>query len=100
VIADLLVARFFLLSSTKPMYFFGKFAISGLIIGLLSLLLTVGFKLSGYRDFVETPLPILGMFAIMFSSLAFLSGLLAELIVRIYFRQAGPPYRIRGSGNP
>jgi glycosyltransferase involved in cell wall biosynthesis len=100
VIADLLVARFFLLSSTKPMYFFGKFAISGLMIGLLSLLLTVGFKLSGYRDFVETPLPILGMFAIMFSSLAFLSGLLAELIVRIYFRQAGPPYRIRGSGNP
>jgi glycosyltransferase involved in cell wall biosynthesis len=95
VIADLLVARFLLLSASKPMYLFGKFSFLGVVTALVAGAAAIYFKLTGTRDFVETPLPLLGLFSLMFASLAFLSGLLAELLVRINFQQAGPPYKIR-----
>jgi glycosyltransferase involved in cell wall biosynthesis len=95
VIADLIVARFMLASATKPMYFFGKFAAIGLLISLLSSSTAVYFKLASLKDFVETPLPLLAIFALMFASLSLLSGLLAELLVRVLYLQSGPPYKIR-----
>jgi glycosyltransferase involved in cell wall biosynthesis len=95
VIADLIVARFILSSATKPMYFFGKFGLVGLLISLLSAGTAVYFKLANLKDFVETPLPLLAIFSLMFASLALLSGLLAELLVRVMYLQSGPPYKIR-----
>jgi glycosyltransferase involved in cell wall biosynthesis len=97
VIADLLVARFFLISSTKPMYLFGKFALVFSSMGFFSLATSIGLKLSGSRDFVETPLVMLGLMSIMLGFMTFLMGILAEVIVRIYFREVGPPYRVRKS---
>jgi glycosyltransferase involved in cell wall biosynthesis len=95
VIADLLVARFLLAGTSKPMYFFGTFSLFGLVTSVSSGSLAVYFKFAGLKDFVETPLPLIAIFSLMFSSLAFLSGLLAELLVRIYFQQVGPPHKIR-----
>lgn len=95
VVADLLVARFLLASTSKPMYLFGKFSLVGLLVAAMSGGAALYFKLAGLKDFVQTPLPLLAIFSIMFASLAFLSGLLAELLVRIYFQQIGPPYKIR-----
>jgi len=95
VIADLLVAKFLLVSTTKPMHYFGMFAIGGLLVSLFSGGIALWLKILNQKDFVETPLPLLSVFALMFASLAFLSGLLAELLVRIYFQQVGPPYKIR-----
>jgi glycosyltransferase involved in cell wall biosynthesis len=95
VLADLLVARFILASLSKPMHFFGKFAGLGVAIAVLSSMAALGFKISGDKDFVETPLPLLAAFSYMFASIAFLLGLVAELLVRIYFRQVGEPYRIQ-----
>jgi dolichol-phosphate mannosyltransferase len=95
VIADLLVARFLLNNSTKPMYFFGKFGLFGVSVSVLAASIAVYFKLANLRDFIETPLPLLAAFSAMFGVLAFLSGLLAELIVRISFQQSGPPYKVR-----
>jgi glycosyltransferase involved in cell wall biosynthesis len=95
VLADLLVARFLLLSTSKPMYLFGKFSILGVVGAFFAVATATYLKFTGARDFVETPLPLIGLFSLMFASLAFLSGLLAELLVRIYFQQAGPPYKIR-----
>jgi glycosyltransferase involved in cell wall biosynthesis len=95
VVADLIVARFMLASATKPMYFFGKFGLAGLMIALLSAGTAVYFKLANLKDFVETPLPLLAIFSLMFASLSMLSGLLAELMVRVMYLQSGPPYKIR-----
>lgn len=95
VVADLLVARFLLASTSKPMYLFGKFSLVGLLVAVISGGAALYFKLAGLKDFVQTPLPLLAIFSIMFSALAFLSGLLAELLVRIHFQQVGPPYKIR-----
>jgi glycosyltransferase involved in cell wall biosynthesis len=95
VVADLLVARFILASLSKPMHFFGKFAVAGLVCSSVTAALAFWLKMSGDRDFVETPLPLVAVFAAMFASLAFLSGILAELLVRIYFNQVGPPYKIQ-----
>lgn len=95
VIADLIVARFLLSSSTKPMYFFGKFGLIGVAIGLLSAGAATYFKVTNQKDFVETPLPLLSIFSLMFASLSLLSGLLAEILVRVMFAQSGPPYKIR-----
>jgi len=95
VVADLLVARFLLASTSKPMYLFGKFSLVGLLVAAISGGAALYFKLSGLKDFVQTPLPLLAIFSTMFASLAFLSGLLAELLVRIHFQQVGPPYKIK-----
>ena len=95
VIADLLVARFLLASTTKPMYLFGKFSIVGLIVALISGGAALYYKLAGLKDFIQTPLPLLTAFSLMFASLVFLLGLLAELLVRIHFQQVGPPYKVR-----
>ena len=95
VLADLLVARFLLASTTKPMYLFGKFSIVGLIVALISGGAALYYKLAGLKDFIQTPLPLLTAFSLMFASLVFLLGLLAELLVRIHFQQVGPPYKVR-----
>jgi len=95
VVADLLVARFLLASTSKPMYLFGKLSLVGLLVAAISGGAALYFKLSGLKDFVQTPLPLLAIFSTMFASLAFLSGLLAELLVRIHFQQVGPPYKIK-----
>lgn len=95
VVADLLVAKFLLVSTTKPMHYFGIFAVGGLLMSLLSGGAALWLKILGQKDFVETPLTLLSVFALMFASLAFLSGLLAELLARIYFQQVGPPYKVR-----
>ncbi|MFM9115753.1 MAG: glycosyltransferase family 2 protein [Planctomycetota bacterium] len=95
VVADLIVARFILASATKPMYFFGKFALVGLLTSLLSAGTATYFKLANLKDFIETPLPLLAVFSMMFASLSLLSGLLAELLVRVMYSQSGPPYKIR-----
>jgi glycosyltransferase involved in cell wall biosynthesis len=95
VIADFLVARFLLASLSKPMHFFGKFALSGLLLSVISTFTATAFKVSGQKDFVETPLPLIAIFALMFASLVFLIGIVTELVVRVYFQQVGPPYRIK-----
>lgn len=95
VLADLLVARFLLASASKPMYLFGKFSLVGLLVALVSGGAALYFKFTGSKDFIQTPLPLLTVFSMMFASLAFLLGLLAELLVRIHFQQVGPPYKIR-----
>ena len=95
VLADLLVARFLLASTSKPMYLFGKFSLVGLIVALISGGAALYYKLAGQKDFIQTPLPLLTAFSLMFASLAFLLGLLAELLVRIHFQQVGPPYKVR-----
>jgi len=95
VLADLLVARFLLASTSKPMHLFGKFSLAGLLVAAVSGGTALYYKLADSKDFIQTPLPLISVFSLMFASLAFLLGLLAELLVRIHFQQVGPPYKVR-----
>jgi len=94
VLADLFVARFLLQNLSKPMHFFGQFSLWFLLSSIVSGFLAVSLKVWGDRDFVESPLLMISLFSAMFSITTLLSGLAAELIVRIYFRIDGPPYRV------
>ena len=85
VILDLITTIFLTKYLNKPIHFFGGIGLVTFLLGLLSGLAAVTFKLAGIRDFVETPLPLVTIFLIMVS-LQFISiGIIAEMIMRTYY---------------
>jgi glycosyltransferase involved in cell wall biosynthesis len=95
VVLDLLVVKFLFKYSSKPIYVFGGF-------GLLSILLSfglgswaLGLKVFAGTSLIQTPLPLLAVFAFMIGVVSILMGLLAEMINRTYHEsQSKPVYRI------
>jgi hypothetical protein len=89
VILDLMVVKFLLSYSQKPIYVFGG----------LGLLMIVGAFLSGvyalYLKFFEgtslilTPLPLLCVLLTVLGSLSILMGFLAEILTRTYYESQG-----------
>ena len=43
------------------------------------------YKFFGHKSFIETPLPLLFVMAVITGAMCFLMGLLAELLVRTYY---------------
>ncbi|MGE3147540.1 MAG: glycosyltransferase family 2 protein [Pseudorhodoplanes sp.] len=85
VILDLMLVKFLGTYSTKPIYVFG-------ICGLISF--AVSFIAIGYALFLKyaedvalilTPLPLLATMAFLSGVLCILMGLIAELLVRVYY---------------
>lgn len=98
VLLDLLTVKFLHTYIARPMHFFGGMAALMLVCGFLSGITAIIFKLTHFRDFVATPLPLLTVFLILIGLMFLLMGLLAELLIRIYFEQAGrQSYRIQES---
>ena len=95
VVLDLMVVKFLASYATKPIHVFGGFGILSVLCAGLAGAWAVYFKVTGQKDFVETPLPLL---AVMFTLVGFLSmlmGLLAELMVRTYYEsQNKRPYLV------
>jgi len=95
VVLDLMVVKFLASYATKPIHVFGGFGLFSVLCAALAAAWSVYFKLTGQKDFVETPLPLL---AVMFTLVGFLSmlmGLLAELMVRTYYEsQNKRPYLV------
>src|SRR5438270_38233 len=95
VVLDLMVVKFLASYATKPIHVFGGFGILSVLCAGLAAAWAVYFKLTGQKDFVETPLPLL---AVMFTLVGFLSllmGLLAEMMVRTYYEsQNKRPYLV------
>lgn len=101
VILDLMVVQFLNKYDTKPIYVFGTFGLVFLLIALLSgigaLVLKFGYSIS----FIETPLPLLTAMCLMLSVMTILMGLLAELLIRIYYEsQNKPVYLVKGPKTP
>ena len=95
VLLDLLTVKFLHTYIAKPMHFFGGIGIwfmgGGMVTGVTALLL----KFWHIRSFVDTPLPLLAAFLTIVGAQFILMGLLAELLIRIYFEQPGrSSYRI------
>jgi glycosyltransferase involved in cell wall biosynthesis len=95
VMLDLMVVKFLFQYITKPIYVFGGFGVLALLGSIAAAGLAVYFKLSGLKDFVSTPLPLLSAMFFLVGVLSVLMGLLAELVVRTYYEsQDKRPYLI------
>jgi glycosyltransferase involved in cell wall biosynthesis len=95
VVLDLLVVKFLFRYSSKPIYVFGGFGLFSVLLSLVFGLWALGLKFFGETSLIQTPLPLLAVFAFMIGVVSILMGLLAEMINRTYHEsQAKPVYRI------
>ena len=95
VVLDLMVVKFLASYATKPIYVFGGFGFVSWLLAGLATALAIYFKVSGQKDFVETPLPLLAAMLTLVGVLSLLMGLLAELIIRTYYESQGKrPYLV------
>jgi glycosyltransferase involved in cell wall biosynthesis len=95
VLLDLFLVRFMQRHMQHPIHFFGRFGVINLMLAALSFALMVYYKFWGGKTFIETPLPTLTVLFILIGSMAFLLGIVAELVIRTYYEsQQKKPYRI------
>lgn len=96
VLLDLIVLKFLTNYFNKPIHFFGAAGFLFLFLGFLSELAAVLFKFFDHKDFVQTPLPVIGaMFTIVGVQLV-LFGLLSEVLMRTYYESKGTkPYIVK-----
>jgi glycosyltransferase involved in cell wall biosynthesis len=85
VILDLMVVKFLASFTTKPIYLFGGIGLFSLFLSFFAFFTAVVLKLLHLRDFVSTPLPLLGVLFSLGGIFGVLMGLLAELVVRTYY---------------
>jgi glycosyltransferase involved in cell wall biosynthesis len=95
VILDLLVVKFLVSYTTKPIYLFGGFGLLSLVASFSAFVAAIAFKIFAAKDLVQTPLPLLGVLFALVGVLSLLMGLLAELLVRTYYESQGKrPYSV------
>src|SRR5438445_6743576 len=85
VILDLLVVVFLHRFGQRPMYVFGSVGLISVGIGVVAGVAALYYKFLGNKSFIETPLPLLFVMAMITGEMCFLLGLLAELLVRTYY---------------
>lgn len=96
VLLDLVTLKFLNDYSAKPMYFFGKIGFGSFAVGVVCAALAVYFKVTGQKDFVSTPLPVMTALFVLVGVLLVLIGLLAELVMRMHHEtQAKPTYVVK-----
>jgi len=97
VLFDLITMRFLLKYYTRPMHFFGKYGLLGVVTGSAILGFILVKKLLGYEVLFEHgPLLIAGSLLFLTGLLMFSTGLIGELVMRTYFESQGRPiYAIR-----
>ena len=89
VVLDLIVVKFLASYATKPIYVFGGFGLFSLFMSLLAFLWMLYYKISGEKDFVQTPLPLVVVMLLLVGCLSILLGLVAELTIRTYYESQG-----------
>ncbi len=85
VFLDLLVVVFLHRFGQRPMYVFGTVGLLSMAVGAVAGATAVYYKYFGGKSFIETPLPLLFVLALITGVMCFLMGLLAELLVRTYY---------------
>lgn len=94
VLVDLLTAKMLNTYGSKPAYFFGRIAMACFVLG------TGAFAVVAYRTFAlgrpqSTPMIFLMLLAYVAGLLCLMSGLLAELNIRVLYQAGGrKPYRV------
>lgn len=85
VVLDLLVVQFLARYNTKPIYVFGGVGIVSILFSVLVFFYALYLKLSGQKDFIETPLLLLVSLTFIMGTMFILMGFIAEMLVRIYY---------------
>jgi glycosyltransferase involved in cell wall biosynthesis len=96
VILDLLVVKFLLSYSQKPIYVFGGMGLCMILGAFLSGVYAVYLKFFKATSFILTPLPLLCVLLFMLGIISILMGFLAEILTRTYYEsQRKPTYQIK-----
>jgi glycosyltransferase involved in cell wall biosynthesis len=96
VILDLMVVKFLLSYSQKPIYIFGGMGFLMILGAFLAGGYALYLKLFRGVSFILTPMPILCIFLLVLGFLSILMGFLAEVLVRTYYESQGKPtYQIK-----
>jgi glycosyltransferase involved in cell wall biosynthesis len=89
VILDLMVVKFLLSYSQKPIYVFGGLGLLMILGGFVSGVYAIYLKLFKEVSFILTPLPLLCVLLLVLGFLSILMGFLAELLIRTYYESQG-----------
>jgi glycosyltransferase involved in cell wall biosynthesis len=89
VILDLMVVKFLLSYSQKPIYVFGGMGLLMILGTLISGGYAIYLKLFRGVSFILTPLPLLSVLLLMLGFLSILMGFLAEIMTRTYYESQG-----------
>ena len=96
VILDLMVVKFLVSYSQKPIYVFGGLGLLMILGGFFSGVYAIYLKLFKEVSFILTPLPLLCVLLLVLGFLSILMGFLAELLIRTYYESQGKPtYQIK-----
>jgi len=96
VILDLMVVKFLLSYSQKPIYVFGGLGLLMIVGAFLSGVYALYLKFFEGTSFILTPLPLLCVLLAVLGSLSILMGFLAEILTRTYYESQGKPtYQIK-----
>ncbi len=96
VLLDLVLIVFLDRYLQRPIQFFGGVGLISILLGIGSFLWALYYKLAGLKSFVQTPLPIFTALFVSVGVVLLLIGVLAELLVRIYYEATGrPPAQVR-----
>ncbi len=85
VILDLILIKFLDKFMHRPIHFFGGAGILSFVVMLLTSGLAVYFKVTGQKDFIQTPLPTISAMFMVVGVLMILMGVLAEMLMRTYY---------------
>ncbi len=100
VFLDLLVVKFLSDFHSKPIYVFGGFGLFCIGLSMLSGIFALYLRFFEATSFISTPMPLLVVMTFVVGVLSFFLGLLAELLIRVYFESQGKrAYFIRSSKN-
>jgi glycosyltransferase involved in cell wall biosynthesis len=100
VLLDLMVVKFLDRHFVKPIYIFGGFAVFSFGLAGLAGLYMLYLKFFEGLSMIQTPLPLLAAMGFLVGVMSLLMGLLAEMLVRIYFEsQHRSPYLVRDLTN-
>jgi len=89
VILDLMVVKFLVSYSQKPIYVFGGMGLLMILGAFLAGFYAIYLKFFKGTSFILTPLPLLCVFLLLSGFLSILMGFLAELLIRTYYESQG-----------
>jgi hypothetical protein len=96
VILDLMVVKFLLSYSQKPIYVFGGMGLLMILGAFLAGAYAIYLKFFEATSFILTPLPLLCALLLLLGFLSILMGFLAEILTRTYYESQGKPtYQIK-----
>lgn len=100
VVLDLLLVKFLEDYNTKPIYVFGMAGLLLLVLSVFTFFTALFLKLFEHVSLISTPLLLLTAIGFITGVMFILLGLLAEILIRVYYEaQQKPTYTVRSTLN-